>query len=297
MNASPPSFPFPYLPSEILHQIWQHALCPHGGLNLHIDHDLVPRLLKNGASYPSTTSHFDSHPSCPISDSSTETKKKDNDDDYFDTSSGDGYHRAVRAQHGACAVILRLNRNVYKECLPLLYGKNKFTFHTDPLTVAQWLWARSARQRGLIRHLGLSRESLHYPIARVGHMRAVSATMVYKIRTKSVIIWATHDDRPGVSHEEDRSRRGIQEPEWAAGVMVLGSLARGRRTGQLRLLFRSVEETGAHGTRDEFATCIQKPLLLRKQEDNGSTRVANVLSLYAGFSNPRATFQKESRGH
>ena len=288
MNASPPSCPLPYLPSEIVQQIWQHALCPHGGLDLYIDHDWSHQLLSSGVSYPRITTHFDSRPTSPTSDSSTETKEEGIDGGYLDTSSDDGYYRAVRAEHGACAVILRLSRNVYKECLPLLYGKNKITFHTGPLAVAQWLRTRSSRQRGLIRHLGFSRECLHHPIPSGGHMRAISATMVHTIRTKSVTIWAMH---------EDRSRRGIQEPEWAAGVMALRSLARDRKSGQLRLLFGWVDETGAHGTRDESAACTQKPLLLRKQEDNGSTRVANVLSLHAGFFNTRVTFQKESGGH
>jgi len=225
--------PNPYLPAEILHQIWRHVLCPHGGINLYIDHEWIPKLLKRGP--VPTQTHFDSSPTSPMTDRSlkNDDSQSDSSDDCqgLDLSADDGYHRALRAQACIEVAILRLNHSIYEECLPLLYGRNKITFHTDALTMTWWLRARSKRQMRLIWHLGFSKQC----VTRGGIMQPICDLIAHSMQVETVTMWLPRDEDPEAIYEEVEYE--WQVPNWCRCAMELRVLLRDRKIAQLRLLF------------------------------------------------------------
>jgi len=223
----------PYLPAEILHQIWRHVLCPHGGINLHIDEEWIPILLKRGP--VPTQAHFDSRSTSPTSSQSIENEDgQSGSSGYYqrlDLGADDGYHRALRAQASIEVDILRLNHSIYEECLPLLYGRNRFTFHTDPMTATWWLTARSARQIELIRHLGFPKRC----VTRGMKMQPIWDLIAYRMQVETVTMWYPRDEDPEAVYEE--AEYVWQSPDWYKCAMNFRSLLQDKKIAQLRLLF------------------------------------------------------------
>lgn len=261
----------PYLPCEILHQIWRHVLCPHGGINLHIDKNWIPALLKRGL--VPTQAHFDSRPSSP-----TATRDEDGQSDSsgdcqdLDLGADDGYQRALRSQAGIEVTILRLNHGIYEECLPLLYGRNRFTFHTDPLTMAFWLTARSTRQIGLIRHLGFPKRL----VVRGEKMQALYDLIAHRMQVETVTMWYLRDEDPEAVYEEGEYER--QSPDWYKCAMDFRTLLQDEKIGQLRLLFALDEYKSRRRQVFNFLHLYYEPVFLPKDIDLNSIGVVNKLN-------------------
>lgn len=261
----------PYLPPEILHQIWWHALCPHGGINLHIDEKWIPELLKRGPA--SNQAHFDSRHSS-LTPNRDEDQQSDSSGDCRDLDLGadDGYHRALRSQAAIEVTILRLNHGIYEDCLQLLYGRNRFTFHTDPLTSALWLTARSTRQIRLIRHLGFPKRLVN----RSQTMQPVCDLIAHRMQIETVTMWYPRDEDPEAVYEEEAYE--WQSPAWYKCAMDLRALLQDEKIARLRLLFALDEYESRRREVFNLLHLYYEPVFLPQDIDLNSIGVVNKLN-------------------
>ena len=226
---------------------------------------------------PPISVHFDSRPSSPTSDNSSEEEEGSDSsyDAFFDNVADDGYHRALRARSGLQVAILRLNRSIYEECLPLLYSRNRIIFHTDPVTAARWLRARSTRQRGLIRHLGLSKAFVMTPVKRGGSTGPISRIIAHGMQIETVTMWVPRDEDPEANVDENEY--AYQTLEWYRWAINFRVLLRDRKIGQLRLLFAK-EENKVQSPRTDFAAMTVEPVFLPLDIDLNGIGVVKKLN-------------------
>ncbi len=264
----------PDLPAEILHEIWRHVLCPHGGISLHVDGNWIPQLLRRGP-VPAQT-HFDSRPASPATDWSMkdEDGQSGPSDDCQSLGLGarGGYHRALRAQAGIEVAILRLNHSIYEECLPLLYGRNRFTFHTDPLTMTCWVAARSTRQIKLIRHLGLPKRL----VTRGGTKQPICDLIAHRMQVETVTMWYPRDKDPEAVYE--KAEYGGQTPSWYKCAMNFRSLLQDKKIVQLRLLFALDEKKSRVRPAFSLFHLCHEPVFLPKDINLNGMGVINKLN-------------------
>ena len=153
---------------------------------------------------PPPSSHYDSAPSSPTSETSSdgeEVERPGGNGEIMSIGADDGYHRALRALIPREVAILRLSRRTYDECLPLLYSKNRFTFHTDAVTTYWWLRARSERVQSLIRHLGLSKRCMMMPEIRGGRVEPLRKLIILKMQLSTLTVWALETINPLYEYE------------------------------------------------------------------------------------------------
>lgn len=264
----------PYLPAEILHQIWRYVLCPHGGFNLHIDGNWIPQLLKRGP--VPIQPHFDSRPTSPTTDRSIEDEfgRSNSSDDSLSLNHGadDGYHRALRAQAGIEVAILRLNHSTYEECLPLLYSMNKFTFNTDTVTMTRWLAARSTRQMKLIRHVGLPKRLVTRGVSK----QSICNLIAHRMQVETVTMWYPRDEDPEAVYEEGQYE--WHTPNWYKCAKEFQALLQDRKIVQLRLLFaRDGKRSRVRPAFNLFHLCYE-PVFLPQDIDPNTIAVVNKLN-------------------